>query len=126
MPAGLRSPCVSLPAAPRGRNPGSGRQVARWSACGRYSDAVAGALREHKTFQDAEQKAAGQLWHPGDWVFTRPNGKPIDPRADHDAWKRLLKEAGVRDARLHDARHMAATMLLVLGVPTRARSMAGA
>ncbi|GIE76194.1 hypothetical protein Aph02nite_21440 [Actinoplanes philippinensis] len=32
----------------------------------------------------------------------------------------MLQEAGVRDARLHDARHKAATMLLVLGVPTRA------
>lgn len=32
----------------------------------------------------------------------------------------LLKAAGVRPARLHDARHTAATMLLVLKVPTRA------
>ena len=29
------------------------------------------------------------------------------------------KAAGVRDARLHDARHTAATVLLVLGVPER-------
>jgi integrase len=32
----------------------------------------------------------------------------------------LLAGANVRDARLHDARHTAATMLLVLGVPTQA------
>jgi hypothetical protein len=38
------------------------------------------------------------------------------PRADHDEWKALLAEAQVRDARLHDARHTAATMLLVLKV----------
>ncbi|HKS48172.1 MAG TPA: tyrosine-type recombinase/integrase, partial [Amycolatopsis sp.] len=42
------------------------------------------------------------------------------PRTDHEEWKALLKAAGVRDARLHDARHTAATMLLVLGVPGRA------
>ena len=54
------------------------------------------------------------------WVFTQPNGRPIDPRADHESWKALLREANVRDARLHDARHTAATILLVLGVPTRA------
>jgi len=53
-------------------------------------------------------------------VFTQPNGKPTDPRADHTAWKQLLRDAGVREARLHDARHTAATMLLVLGVPQRA------
>jgi integrase len=53
-------------------------------------------------------------------VFRQPNGKPIDPKRDHDAWKDLLKAAGVRDARLHDARHTAATMLLLLSVPDRA------
>jgi integrase len=78
------------------------------------------ALRQHKEAQDKERERAGQLWEEGGWVFAQPNGRPIDPRADHDAWKSLLHEAGVRDARLHDARHTAATMLLVLGVPTRA------
>jgi integrase len=78
------------------------------------------ALREHKKVQDAERERARQLWEEGGWVFAQQNGRPIDPRADHDAWKQLLQQAGVRDARLHDARHTAATMLLVLGVPTRA------
>src|SRR5262249_6807771 len=32
----------------------------------------------------------------------------------------LLEQAGVREARLHDARHTAATTLLLLGVPERA------
>ena len=32
----------------------------------------------------------------------------------------MLKEAGVREARLHDARHMAATTLLLLGVQEHA------
>ncbi len=42
------------------------------------------------------------------------------PSTDYDAWKRLLADAGVRDGRLHDARHFAATLLLILGVPERA------
>lgn len=50
-------------------------------------------------------------------MFAQPNGKPIDPRSDHNEWKALLADAGVRDARLHDARHTAATVLLLLGVP---------
>jgi integrase len=78
------------------------------------------ALRRHREAQQKEREIAAQLWEEGDWVFAQQNGRPIDPRADHDAWKALLQEAGVRDARLHDARHTAATMLLVLGVPTRA------
>ncbi|GGM82226.1 site-specific integrase [Longimycelium tulufanense] len=78
------------------------------------------ALREHKTTQAAEREHAGSLWQEGGWVFAQPNGRPIDPRADHREWKTLLEAAGVRDARLHDARHTAATMLLALGVPARA------
>ena len=50
----------------------------------------------------------------------QPNGKPIDPRRDQYEWKALLAEAGVREARLHDARHTAATVLLLLGVRERA------
>jgi integrase len=52
-------------------------------------------------------------------VFCQPTGRPIDPRADWASWKALLADAGVRDARLHDARHTAATLLLVQGVNAR-------
>jgi integrase len=44
-------------------------------------------------------------------------GGPVHPTEDHRAWKSLLDTAKVRNARLHDARHTAATMLLVLKVP---------
>jgi hypothetical protein len=36
-------------------------------------------------------------------MFTQPHGNPIDPRRDQYQWKALLKEAGAREARLHDA-----------------------
>ena len=45
----------------------------------------------------------------------RPPAQPFRTEA-----RALLAAAGVRPARLHDARHTAATMLLVLKVPTRA------
>jgi integrase len=50
-------------------------------------------------------------------VFTNRLGGPVHPTVDYDCWKSLLRKADVRDARLHDARHTAATMLLVLKVP---------
>ena len=74
----------------------------------------------HRTMQERERDHAGSEWHGGDWMFTQPNGKPIDPRRDQYQWKALLAEAGVREARLHDARHTAATVLLLLGVHERA------
>jgi len=87
------------------------------------------ALRAHRSAQAAERLYAGELWagpppkaglHTGSgWVFASPAGNPIDPRRDWQEWKRLLEAAGVRDARLHDARHTAATFLLVAGVDAR-------
>jgi integrase len=77
-------------------------------------------LALHRTEQDREREHAGTEWHEGGWMFTQPTGQPIDPRRDLADWKALLEEAGVRNARLHDARHTAATVLLLLGVPERA------
>lgn len=39
------------------------------------------------------------------------NGYSIDTHDDWDEWKALLAEAGIRDVRLHDARHTAGTLL---------------
>lgn len=75
-------------------------------------------LRTHRAEQQQERAKARQLWHDEGWVFASPTGQPINPRTDHKEWKRLLKEAGLREARLHDARHTAATVLLVLRQPT--------
>lgn len=81
---------------------------------------LARALLDHLGMQAAERVTAANLWQGEGWVFTQPTGKPIDPRADYGEWKELLTAAGVREARLHDARHTAATFLLVLGVTDRA------
>lgn len=70
--------------------------------------------------QQAERDIAAQLWQEGGWLFATPTGEPINPRTDYDEWKWLIRAAGLRDARLHDARHTAATVLLILGVPDRA------
>jgi integrase len=75
-------------------------------------------LKVHKKRQDAEKQAARQLWTDKGYVFTKPDGNPLNPNTDFHEWKALLKEAGLRELRLHDARHTAATVLLILGVPT--------
>ncbi|WP_088959856.1 tyrosine-type recombinase/integrase [Micromonospora purpureochromogenes] len=65
---------------------------------------------------DTERETAAQLWRDEGWWIAPPTGQAIHQATDYDEWKRLLKLAGVRDGRLHDARHIAATALLVLGV----------
>lgn len=77
-------------------------------------------LSRHRASQQAERAAARQLWNEGDWVFTKPTGDPLNPNTDYHEWKALLRDAGIRDGRLHDARHTAATVLLILGIPDRA------
>ena len=59
------------------------------------------------------------VWEDRGFVFCRPTGRPIAARRDWLDRKALLKAAEVRDARVHDARHTAATLLLQQGVPAR-------
>jgi len=73
-------------------------------------------FRAHRTAQTAERLRAGSSWHDTGYLFTDERGGPLDPRRDWGQWKELLAEAGVRDARLHDARHSSATFALLDGV----------
>ncbi|MFF2805753.1 tyrosine-type recombinase/integrase [Streptomyces sp. NPDC058000] len=77
-------------------------------------------LRTHQTKQQAERVAAGDDWSEEGWLFATLTGRGTSPRTDYDDWKELLSAAKVRDGRLHDARHTAATVLLILGVSERA------
>lgn len=76
-------------------------------------------LRAHRRRQREERLAAANVWEDHDLVFCQPDGRPIDPRDDWDDWKAILDEAGVRDARVHDGRHTAATLLIEQGVHPR-------
>jgi integrase len=75
-------------------------------------------LQAHRAEQEQERASARDIWHGEGWVFATPDGQPLNPNTDYHEWKRLLKEAGLREARRHDARHTAATVLLVLRQPT--------
>lgn len=76
-------------------------------------------LRAHKKLQAAERLKAGDKWTHHDLVFTTHLGGPIERTEDWKQWKSILKQAGVRDARVHDARHTAATLLIEQGVHIR-------
>jgi integrase len=82
-------------------------------------DQLVALLRKHRQEQEADRANARQLWQAKGYVFASPTGEALSPNTDYHQWKDLLKAAGLRDARLHDARHTAATVLLILGVPER-------
>ena len=75
-------------------------------------------LEDHHREQE-ERARAGQLWVETGRVFTDRFGRAVKPNSDYNAWKSLLRRAGVRETRLHDARQTAATVLCALEVPER-------
>ncbi|WP_422934945.1 tyrosine-type recombinase/integrase [Sinomonas sp. P47F7] len=85
------------------------------------------AIKRHLRAQDSIRAEEGEGWtgftsangvelEP---VFCQRNGRAIDARRDHADWKAFLEKAGVPEVRLHDARHTAATVLLLMGVDGR-------
>ncbi|WP_037840121.1 tyrosine-type recombinase/integrase [Streptomyces sp. NRRL S-337] len=80
-------------------------------------DPIIKLLIKHREEQERERQEAGELWQGTGYVFASPIGAPLIPNTDYHQWKHLLAAAGVRDGRLHDARHAAAQVLLLLGVP---------
>ncbi|MFB4301101.1 tyrosine-type recombinase/integrase [Actinomadura sp. NTSP31] len=69
------------------------------------------------------KRRAGANWD-ADWeeiglVFTTRHGGPIEPRNLSRAFDRICVNAGLRRIRLHDLRHVTATLLKRLGMPPR-------
>lgn len=95
-------------------------------------------LREHQARQEAEQEIAGDAWLGEDYVFTTGLGRPVPPDTVTNLIAVLIRQynepaiPGTRrtprqelprpahplpPARLHDLRHVHATLLLIAGVP---------
>ncbi len=86
------------------------------------------ALRAHRTRQRAERLAAGPAWQAPipDLVFTRPDGRPLDPAHVNHRLHAALRRAGLPDVRVHDLRHSVASALLARGVhPKLVQSLLG-
>ncbi|MEV4167772.1 tyrosine-type recombinase/integrase [Nonomuraea sp. NPDC049709] len=76
-------------------------------------------LKAHHETQGAEREKAGDRWEDHDLVFATKHGTAIERTEDWKVWKVILKQAGVRDVRVHDARYTAATLLIEQGVNIR-------
>ena len=73
-------------------------------------------LHEVRGKQLAYQSIAGDHWHATGYVFTQPDGKPIDPDLVTKAFNKMVKEAGVPHLTPHGLRHAYASACLELGV----------
>jgi integrase len=78
--------------------------------------ATVAALRKHRLRQTEHRLACGDAWTDLDLVFTRDNGRWIDPAVVREAFDRAIKRAGVPAITPHGMRHTMATLLLAAGV----------
>lgn len=79
------------------------------------------ALSAHRVRQREARLRAGPAWVepiPG-LVFTRPDGRPLDPAHVSHRFHRALAAAGLPRVRVHDLRHSVASLLLAQGVHPR-------
>ncbi len=70
----------------------------------------------HLERQEAERHLLGAAWPDSGLVFTSEVGTLLHPRNFTRTWHTLQKNAGVRKVKLHDLRHLHASMAIRSGV----------
>jgi integrase len=82
-------------------------------------DDTTAVLAAYRARRARHQLAAGPDWPDTGLFFVRPDGQPWHPSSVTARFKRLVHKAGLPPIRLHDLRHVAATMALDAGVDVK-------
>ena len=80
------------------------------------SPSLASLLLEYREDQELMRKQMGNPLTDEDFVFSWPDGRPLDPDVVTKAFHRIAGKAGLKNIRLHDLRHTHATLMLKAGV----------
>ncbi len=80
------------------------------------SPSLAALLLEYREEQEFMRKQLGNTLTDEDFVFSWPDGRPLDPDAVTQAFHRIAGKAGLKNIRLHDLRHTHATLMLKAGI----------
>ncbi|MGH4009778.1 MAG: site-specific integrase [Pseudonocardiaceae bacterium] len=81
------------------------------------SSRVVAALKRQSARQVVERAEWDEAYEDDDLVFARENGAPLRPDWVLDRFHDLTEAAGLPRVRLHDLRHLAATLMITSGVP---------
>jgi integrase len=73
-------------------------------------------LSRRQAAQDLERIAWGQAWNATGLVFTREDGRPLRPEYATRHFQALAQTVGLPAIRLHDLRHINASLALAAGV----------
>jgi integrase len=80
-------------------------------------DHLAAALRTARAIQAADRLALGEFYEASGYVVANETGAALSPHALTSRWARMLKAAGIRHIRFHDARHTCGTLMHLQDVP---------
>lgn len=81
----------------------------------RTSPAVMQLLKLYKAHQAENRLQMGDMWNDEDWVFTRDNGKVINPNDLTVRFKKFITKHDFPPIHLHSLRHTNATLLIASG-----------
>jgi len=73
-------------------------------------------LGQLKERQIGERLLLGLKLQDDDLVFSKPDGKPLDPSTITHTFKKIIKSAGLPNLRFHDLRHTHASLMLKQGI----------
>jgi integrase len=74
-------------------------------------------LREHRESQNKYRESIGSpVLTDNDFVFCNYNGKHLLPDSISHIWMKMVRRLGLKNIRLHDARHTHASLMLKQGV----------
>ncbi len=76
-------------------------------------------LRRHKVERQAEHIMMGRPLADDDFVFSHADGTPLNPNTVSHTFSKIVVRAGLPYMRLHDLRHIHATMMLKAGIHPR-------
>jgi len=76
-------------------------------------------LRRHKAERQTERILMGKALADDDFVFSHADGTPLNPNTVSHTFSKTVIRAGLPPMRLHDLRHIHATMLLKAGTHPR-------
>lgn len=73
-------------------------------------------LQDHRERQTLMKLEMGTMLQDNDLIFSRWDGSPLRPDSVSHAWTKLATKLGISAARLHDARHTHASLMLKQGI----------
>jgi hypothetical protein len=81
-----------------------------------FGQSLSNAFMRHKAMQEDARIRAGEDWVETDCVFTSSEGNPLWSSNHSAAFRRFLKDKGLRHVNIHSMRHAFAVNALALGV----------